>query len=246
MERRLRTCHARFLLAAWAALLGFVLGEQPAAADTFNVRSDFSPTMNPNGVWFYASFDPGPYTLLTDNSPTPFAPVSWHPLGSPAPYVGLTSITPANFLSLHPGLGIPGSDIWASVAFVAPFDATFRFTGEYRALDGNGAGTISEYLIQDNVANILYSGGLRFYGGPSNFLFDFNMPLLTGERVHFSLGDGRFTYPDFNSNFFDNTGLELTVTGERASAVPEPATLTLFGIGTLGLAGLALRRRRAT
>ena len=46
-----------------------------ATAAPFYVAADFSATNNPNGVWIYASFDPGRFVRMFSDDPDPFSMV---------------------------------------------------------------------------------------------------------------------------------------------------------------------------
>ena len=148
-EVQIKSCGTQFMVAACVAIVMMVDASKWAAAAPMDLAADFSATNNPNGVWFYVSFDLGHSPLLSSNTPDPFDTQSWHSAGSDTPFVGLTTVTPVGFLSLHPGSGTNGSDLWVSVAFVAPTDGAYHFAGEFLALDGNGTCTISDHLIQD-------------------------------------------------------------------------------------------------
>jgi hypothetical protein len=211
MQRRAspwrKACALGRLIAAMAAAL--LLPRTSAAADA---RADLSFVANPNGVWTYASFDLSTTTALPSHTPNSSTLESWHPAAGDYPYVGLTTITPDGFVSLHPGDVTSGLNPWGALIFTAPTPAVYRFTGEFRALDGAGAGTISDFLIRTPESTALYSGGLRFFGGPTNHMFNFARTLLTGQSIMFAVGDGRVAYPEtFNGSAFDNTGLKLAV-----------------------------------
>ena len=67
--------------------------------------------------------------------------------------------------------------------------------------------------------------------------FDFTVTsLLTDGLLNVSVRAGRGDFYFVNSH--------LTVSGDRSTSVPEPATLSMFGLGVLAM-GLAARRRRA-
>lgn len=78
-----------------------------------------------------------------------------------------------------------------------------------------------------------FIGGTSF--GWTYFSFDLS-PYLT------SAGTYTIRFAEVDNQLFFNHGID-DVSLDLASTVPEPATLTLFGLGSLGLA--AVRRRRA-
>jgi PEP-CTERM motif len=143
---------------------------------------------------------------------------------------GIGPIAPSQIL-MHPG-GI-------SVGDVAPFaNAVLRFTttnaGIY-SIDGAWSALDSGAASQTTRKYILKNGGILFDSTSNNTPFNLsNIVLATNDTIDFVVDSN-------GSNLFDSTGLTATLTG--ISAVPEPTTLTLFGLGGLGLAGIAKRRR---
>jgi hypothetical protein len=209
-----QTYFLRRRAALWCGAAAAVLAIcfAPRSIRAADARADLSFAANPNGVWTYAAFDLTTVTPLASSSATGVATSSWHPTGADLPYVGLTTLTPAGFVSLHPGDSPAADNPWAALVFTATAPGVYRFAGELRALDGTGAGTVADYVIRTPDTPALYTGGLRFHDGPASYEFEFARPLMPGQSMMFAVGDGRVTYPgSFNGAAFDDVGLKLSV-----------------------------------
>jgi hypothetical protein len=103
----------------------------------------------------------------------------------------------------------------------------------------------------DEAANDAFLNDFAFYSlslGDVGVLADTSvLDGTTGTFTWTANGSGYLTYGVGVMDVFDGvTDSRLTVSNiSHVSAVPEPATLTLFGIGLAGLAGARLRRRAA-
>jgi hypothetical protein len=106
------------------------------------------------------------------------------------------------------------------------------------SFDANSPLSLSPLLNQ-----VFYIGdGLSGYLNAGGSSLSFIAPntatrLYLGAIDAFSFGGQTGYYNDNNGSFSVN----ITLTNRAVTAVPEPATLTIFGLGALGL---ALRRRR--
>jgi MYXO-CTERM domain-containing protein len=211
LQRRTISSRMRAALGFGAAAT-LALCAAPQSAIAADARADLSFAANPAGAWTYAAFDLTTVAPLASSSATSVATNSWHPTGVDYPFVGLTTLTPAGFVSLHPGDSPAADNPWAAVLFTATTQAVYRFAGEFRALDGTGAGTIADYVIRTPDSPALYTGGLRFHAGPASYEFEFARILMPGQSMMFAVGDGRVTYPaSFNGGAFDEVGLKLSV-----------------------------------
>ncbi len=145
---------------------------------------------------------------------------------SVSPGFGISPIGSGQIV-MHGG-GISGS------AFNPPiFNAVLRFTAEYTGThsvngrwDSLASGFTRNLVLVNNVIQVDSTESASV----SSSLFNFSMSLNAGDTIDFVVND----LGDIGS---DSTGLTATIT-----AVPEPTTLALFGLGGIGFA-IAKRRR---
>jgi hypothetical protein len=133
-------------------------------------------------------------------------------------FSSISSLDPDQIL-LHAGV----SNGNAILRFTASITSSYFISGDWESLDSGGTTNLirkfgeSGFLVLDSST-------------ANNSAFMLTTFLSVGESIDFIVNSG-------DSISFDATGLRATIT-----AVPEPTTLALFGLGGVGLA-IAKRRR---
>ncbi|GIK33427.1 MAG: PEP-CTERM sorting domain-containing protein [Armatimonadetes bacterium] len=211
-----------------AAVLVGVGSTMGAFAQIYNFRSDFSITNgNPNGAWTYGwqtglgsaftayadSLDNGSHTL-------------WYTTGmsgdnTPSAFLNHSGGTINGVLDGEAGLhgGYYGE---MSVArLTVENGGTASVSGVFGAGD---SGAVDVHVVHNG------SSLLSTYGTYAAQAFDFDFAVSAGDTIDFVVG----TYDGYH---YDSTPLDATI-----EVVPEPVSLSLYGLG-LGVATL-LRRRR--
>ena len=130
----------------------------------------------------------------------------------------------------------------ANAGAVLTFNAFFQ-TGENLNTFFNDDGYVRIIDNSNNSSTTLYSANTTLVGGGNS------TPWTAGSSGVLSAGS--YTIEAGVRNLNDNVvqsrlGLDNVVLANGpASAVPEPATMTMLGIGVAGMFGFGLRRRRA-
>ena len=126
----------------------------------------------------------------------------------------------AGRILLHPGSTFAN----AILRFTATHTGIYSIEGGWNSL---GGGSTINYILKNGVSvPPLFESSLDH----STFSFS-DIVLSTNDTIDFIVNSN-------GDHSFDSTGLRATITG-----VPEPSSLLLFGLGGLGLAGIAKRRR---
>lgn len=223
------------------------------AAIVYDLESDFSHSLNPNGVW---SFVQGSSALPLQSQPTDGNPLNGAAANgyfgvsnnfSTAPFIFETSqdgastspYTDNDFLagdivahSANPG----GSNLF--IEWTAPVAGTITYSGDVWYAHSPVTRSNDYFLTLDGGSNLaagsVSSGNGMNRADPSTFASSGSIAVSAGDVLALELA------PTAGQDFGSLAGVNLTVT-LTASAAPEPGTYLLFGAGLLAITALMKR-----
>ena len=207
-----------------------------ATSSSYNAVNDFGST-NPTAPWSYGYETTlgGSFTLFANYTGSYASMANWlawmyganpstpviakNNTSSTLIYSTLTQ--PIDVLLMHPGnLGE-----YAVLRFTAPTTDTYNISAIFSGLDTT---TTDVNILKNNVG--IFSDAITGFGDTGSSASSLSM--IAGDTLDFAVGYGSGSN---NTYLNDSTGLKFTA---DISTVPEPATMLLFGLGLIVLAGV--------
>ena len=220
-----------------------------------NVITDWNSSTNPSNGWSYyygpsastANHDPSTYVLMSGPNLYEGSVYFKDPIGGCYVFVNKTAPSDTTFLlnwcSLQPSKS-GANYLAAAVGWTAPAAMTVNIAAEFvhEVVGGDGGrwsidkGSTTLTSGTWTVAKYVTLGTVS--GGDSGPVAVNNVILNAGDSIYFNTDVGGSG--DISSDTF---GFLATIT--EVTAVPEPSTLLLLGIGALGMSGYARKRMMA-
>lgn len=217
---------------------------------TYNVTADYSPTINPNGVWTYgwqleSALGAAAINVFDTNSNFSGAHADFNFWSSSAlsvvPFAGKQqsnvdsgdqsgTLYKANQVAMHAGNS--GADVAAAVIrFTAPTAGNYRIDEaifEYRSnIPGN-----SVYVFNNGTKIFEDTTGVR---GTQNLMASQILQLSSGGYIDFIVGS--------RNGATNSTTTQLNAVITQVTAVPEPSSVALVLVSAVGVGFVRFRRR---
>jgi hypothetical protein len=213
-----------------------------AICSAASLAGDFSASTNPSGDWSYgwstatgSAFNLDTTTTVASNlivwkgipandafgNPS----ILFNPTNSPISF-GADTIFNAKEVSMHPG---PAGQN-AVARWTASATGMFHIATSFQGRSSITGTTTDVHVLLNSIA--LFDGSVTGFGPGSGPSFAGTISVVKGDKVDFTVGFGNGNY------YFDSTQVVATI-----SAVPEPATLTMFLLGAALFSGAQIRRR---